>query len=90
MIVYRISFNKTFLEVTLFYFIVFVFYQVRKRKKENYTLGEELFGLPLTKYPEFEETEREIQMLEKLYSLYVTVINTIKGYGDLFWVDVVE
>ena len=29
-------------------------------------------------------------MLDRLYSLYVTVITTIKGYGDYFWVDVVE
>ena len=29
-------------------------------------------------------------MLDRLYSLYVTVIGTIKGYGDYFWVDVVE
>jgi dynein heavy chain len=29
-------------------------------------------------------------MLDRLYTLYVTVITTIKGYGDFFWVDVVE
>jgi len=29
-------------------------------------------------------------MLDRLYTLYVTVIATIKGYGDYFWVDVVE
>jgi dynein heavy chain len=29
-------------------------------------------------------------MLDRLYSLYVTVIGTIKGYGDYFWADVVE
>jgi hypothetical protein len=29
-------------------------------------------------------------MLDRLYTLYVTVITTIKGYGDYFWVDVVE
>ncbi len=64
--------------------------QVRKRKWENYSSGEELFGLPVTQYPELEQTEKEIQMLDRLYSLYVTVITTIKGYGDYFWVDVVE
>lgn len=64
--------------------------QVRKRKWENYSSGEELFGLPVTRYPELEQTEKEIQMLDRLYNLYVTVISTIKGYGDYFWVDVVE
>ena len=64
--------------------------QVRKRKWENYSSGEELFGLPITLYPELEQTEKEIQMLDRLYNLYVTVITTIKGFGDYFWVDVVE
>ncbi|CAD7698753.1 unnamed protein product [Ostreobium quekettii] len=65
-------------------------FEVRKRKWENYSSGEELFGLSVTQYPELETTEKEIQMLDRLYSLYVNVISTIKGYGDFFWVDVVE
>ena len=32
----------------------------------------------------------QITMLDRLYSLYVTVIGTIKSYGDYFWTDVVE
>lgn len=51
---------------------------MRKRKWENYSSGEELFGLPVTLYPELEQTEKEIQMLDRLYNLYVTVITTIK------------
>ena len=65
-------------------------FEVRKRKWEAYSSGEELFGLSVTQYPELETTEKEVQMLDRLYSLYVTVISTIKGYGDYFWVDVVE
>uniref|UniRef100_A0A383W453 AAA+ ATPase domain-containing protein n=1 Tax=Tetradesmus obliquus TaxID=3088 RepID=A0A383W453_TETOB len=65
-------------------------FEVRKRKWENYSSGEELFGLAVTSYPELEQTEKEVSMLDRLYSLYVTVISTIKGYGDYFWVDVVE
>lgn len=64
--------------------------QVRKRKWDNYSSGEELFGLQVTRYPELEQTEKEVTMLDRLYSLYVTVIGTIKGYGDYFWADVVE
>jgi hypothetical protein len=52
--------------------------QVRKRKWENYSSGEELFGLPVTPYPELEASEKEIQMLDRLYNLYVNVITTIK------------
>lgn len=29
-------------------------------------------------------------MLDRLYTLYVTVVAAIKGYGDYFWADVVE
>jgi hypothetical protein len=42
--------------------------QVRKRKWENYSSGEELFGLKVTAYPELEQTEKEVTMLERLYT----------------------
>lgn len=32
----------------------------------------------------------KIQNLDKLYSLYVNVIQTIQGYGDVLWTDVVS
>jgi dynein heavy chain len=41
--------------------------QVRKRKWENYSSGEELFGLQVTSYPELEQTEKEVSMLDRLY-----------------------
>ena len=41
--------------------------QVRKRKWVGYSDGEELFGLPVTQFPELERTEEEITMLDKLY-----------------------
>lgn len=65
-------------------------FEVRKRKWNNYTSGEELFGLAITQYPELEKTEKEIQMLEKLYGLYVNVVTTINGYADILWVDVTQ
>lgn len=54
-------------------------FDVRKRKWVNYSSGEELFGLTVTEYPELEKTEKEIQMLDRLYSLFVNVITTING-----------
>lgn len=65
-------------------------FEVKKRKWESYIIGEELFGLKVTQYPELESTEKEIIMLDRLYSLYVNVITTINGYGEYLWVDVVE
>lgn len=64
--------------------------QVRKRKWVNYSSGEELFGLPVTSYPELEKTEKELMLLDRLYSLYTSVISTINGYADVFWVEVVS
>ena len=48
--------------------VVCAFVQVRKQKWDSYSKGEELFGLPITKYEGLEKTETEIQMLDRLYS----------------------
>ncbi|KAK9794950.1 hypothetical protein WJX73_010224 [Symbiochloris irregularis] len=64
-------------------------FEVRKQRWDSYSKGEELFGMAVTKYPGLEKTEEEIQMLDRLYSLYVNVITTIKGYGNYLWTDVV-
>ena len=42
--------------------------QVRKRKWDSYSRGEELFGLTVTKYEGLEKSEEEIAMLDRLYS----------------------
>lgn len=64
-------------------------FEVNKSKWDNYASGEELFGLAVTKYPELEDIQDKISNLDKLYSLYVSVIQTIQGYGDVLWTDVV-
>eukprot|EP00230_Micromonas_polaris_P000498 CAMPEP_0119208236 /NCGR_PEP_ID=MMETSP1327-20130426/486_1 /TAXON_ID=38833 /ORGANISM="Micromonas pusilla, Strain RCC2306" /LENGTH=4554 /DNA_ID=CAMNT_0007204705 /DNA_START=159 /DNA_END=13823 /DNA_ORIENTATION=- len=64
-------------------------FDVRARKWRNYCSGEELFGLPITSYPEMEKTEKEISMLTRLYDLYTTVLSTIDNYADILWTDVV-
>jgi hypothetical protein len=33
---------------------------VRKRKWDNYSSGEELFGLAVTRFPELEQTQKEV------------------------------
>lgn len=58
------------------------------RKYTTYTGGEELFGLPVTEYPELLQIKKELNLLQKLYGLYNDVIDTVNGYYDVLWVDV--
>jgi dynein heavy chain len=44
---------------------------------------------PAALHPELEKTEKEINMLDRLYGLYVSVLSTINGYADILWTDVV-
>ena len=62
----------------------------RKAKWDNFSSGEALFGLPVALYPELEKTEKEIEFLDKLYSLWTNVTRTIGGYVDILWHDVKE
>ncbi|XP_044176214.1 LOW QUALITY PROTEIN: dynein axonemal heavy chain 5-like [Acropora millepora] len=58
------------------------------RKYITYSGGEELFGLPVTEYPDLMQIRRELNLLQKLYGLYNDVIDTVNGYYDILWVDV--
>jgi dynein heavy chain len=63
-------------------------FEERERKWEAYVAGETLFGLPVTFYPELEKTKAELQLLDKLYNLYTTVLATVGEYNDLLWGEV--
>ena len=43
-------------------------WQVRERKWDSYSRGEELFGLPVTPYEGLEKCKEEIALLDRLYS----------------------
>uniref|UniRef100_A0ABM0ME01 Dynein heavy chain 5, axonemal-like n=1 Tax=Saccoglossus kowalevskii TaxID=10224 RepID=A0ABM0ME01_SACKO len=58
------------------------------RKYVTYTGGEELFGLPVSSYPELLQIKKELALLQKLYSLYNDVIDRVNGYYDILWADV--
>ncbi|XP_053100655.1 dynein axonemal heavy chain 5-like isoform X3 [Hemicordylus capensis] len=58
------------------------------RKYITYTGGEELFGLPVTQYPQLLEIKKQLNLLQKLYSLYNNVIETVNGYYDILWSEV--
>ncbi|XP_048363840.1 dynein axonemal heavy chain 5 [Sphaerodactylus townsendi] len=55
------------------------------RKYITYTGGEELFGLPVTSYPQILEIKKQLNLLQKLYGLYNNVIDTVNGYHDILW-----
>ncbi|SCU69962.1 Cytoplasmic dynein 2 heavy chain (DYNC2H1), putative [Trypanosoma equiperdum] len=55
------------------------------RKWITLMAGEELFGLPLHKYPELVKTKKELELLDKLYTLYINVLHKVDGYNDILW-----
>lgn len=55
------------------------------RKYITCTGGENLFGLPVTQYPQLLEIKKQLNLLQKLYNLYNSVIDTISGYYDILW-----
>ncbi|GKT28686.1 Dynein heavy chain, partial [Aduncisulcus paluster] len=59
----------------------------RERKWVGYEIGEELFGLPITKYPALDTMKKELKFLNALYSLYTDVLTTVNGYADELWSD---
>ncbi|KAL8616403.1 Dynein heavy chain 5, axonemal [Nucella lapillus] len=58
------------------------------RKYITYTGGEELFGLEVSAYPKLLKIKKELTLLQKLYGLYNSVIDAVRGYYDIFWVEV--
>nr|XP_039256499.1 dynein heavy chain 5, axonemal-like [Styela clava] len=57
------------------------------RKFTTYSGGEELFGLHVTEYTDLQRIKRELALLQKLYGLYNTVIDSINGYYDILWAE---
>ena len=58
------------------------------RKYQIYTDGEELFGLPVTQYEDLVRIKKEFNLLQKLYGLFNTVMDSIDGYFDILWTEV--
>lgn len=58
------------------------------RRYQTYSGGEELFGMAVTEYPDLTQTRKELNLLQKLYGLYNTVMDSIDGYFDILWTEV--
>lgn len=57
-------------------------------KFQTYSGGEQLFGIVVTEYADLQNVRKELGLLQKLYGLYNSVIDTIDGYYDILWTDV--
>ncbi|KAJ8736206.1 hypothetical protein PYW08_006862 [Mythimna loreyi] len=58
------------------------------RRFEMYSSGEKLFGMEVQDYPILHQKKKEFNLLNKLYSLYLAVTNSIDGYFETPWVDI--
>ena len=71
---------------------IYIYFQNRfdnlYRQYITYSGGEELFGLPVTEYDELLQIRKELNLLQKLYSLYNDVIVKVNGYFEIPWIDV--
>ncbi|XP_018316536.1 dynein heavy chain 8, axonemal [Mycetomoellerius zeteki] len=55
---------------------------------ETYSSGESLFGIEVTEYPALQQRKKEINLLQKLYTLYLQVMRTIDSYYDIPWSEI--
>lgn len=62
------------------------------RKAETFESGEKIFGLKVSEYPILNQRKKDINLLSKLYSLYLLVLKRVDGYLEMPWstVDMVE
>ncbi|XP_018374249.1 PREDICTED: dynein heavy chain 8, axonemal [Trachymyrmex cornetzi] len=55
---------------------------------ETYSSGESLFGIEITEYPALQQRKKELNLLQKLYTLYLQVMRTIDSYYDIPWSEI--
>lgn len=58
------------------------------RNYSRYNSGEQLLGLPVTEYECLHTKKKELELLQKLYSLYDAVMSKISGYYSILWTHV--
>lgn len=72
--------------------VVFISFQSQFDELWNkytiYSAGEQLFGLSTTDYPGLVKIRKELNLLQKLYSLFSAVMVSINGYFDILWTEV--
>ena len=84
-----ICIEDIFLILTTHYHVVFKHrFDGIYRRYITYSGGEDLFGMPITEYPEIQSIRKELNLLQKLYGLYNDVNLKVDGYFDIPWMEV--
>ena len=65
-------------------------FSVHNRKFKSYNAGEMLFALPHQSYPALVKTQNELDKLDKLYTMYLKVTETIARWQETPWVEITE
>lgn len=60
-------------------------FKIRERKYNLYHVGESIFHLEATEYPELKATEKELKLLDQLYGLYTEVLETVNNWSHMSW-----
>lgn len=63
-------------------------FSVHNRKYKSYHSGEKLFALPNQQYPALVKTQNELDKLDKLYTLYLKVTETITKWEETPWLEI--
>lgn len=57
-------------------------------KHEIFCNGEAIFGMNITEYPVLNARKKQLNLLQKLYSLYLQVMQSVDGYFKIPWKEV--
>ncbi|KAG2377570.1 hypothetical protein C9374_009086 [Naegleria lovaniensis] len=57
----------------------------KMRKWKTYSMGERLFKMKETEYPDLVKISKELDWLSGLYDLYTEVIVTVNSFEDIMW-----
>lgn len=63
-------------------------FEEKEHKYISYHEGEKLYGLPITPFPELQKTKEDLKLLDVLYSLYMTVVQSVNSFKENSWRDV--
>jgi dynein heavy chain len=65
-------------------------FSVHDRKFRSYGAGEMLFALPNQSYPALVKTQNELDKLDKLYTMYLKVTETVARWQETPWLEITE